>query len=75
MRFGIAADHGGFELKVHRLKSPGACPSALGACVAANKVPGLRAELIPDFFSAHQGVEDDDRNVTCPDGRTVQALS
>jgi ribose 5-phosphate isomerase RpiB len=37
----------------------------VGACVAANKIPGVRAALITDSFSAHQGVEDDDMNVMC----------
>ncbi len=36
---------------------------SVGACIAANKVPGVRAVLITDAFSAHQGVEDDDINV------------
>lgn len=48
----------------------------MGACVAANKVSGVRAALITDSFSAHQGVEDDDMNVMCLGGRvTGQALS
>ncbi len=52
------------------------CGSGVGACVAANKVPGVRAALITDSFSAHQGVEDDDMNVMCLGGRvTGQALS
>lgn len=117
MRIGIAADHGGFELKVYlaaalkaagyevadfgaRELAPGddypdfvaplaravasgevarglaICGSGVGACVAANKVPGVRAALITDSFSAHQGVEDDDMNVMCLGGRvTGQALS
>ena len=117
MRIGIAADHGGFELKgqltaalkaagyevadfgAHELE-PGddypdfvvplaravargevdrglaICGSGVGACVAANKVPGVRAALITDSFSAHQGVEDDDMNVMCLGGRvTGPALS
>jgi ribose 5-phosphate isomerase B len=41
------------------------CGSGVGACVADNKVPGVRAALITDSFSAHQGVEDDDMNVMC----------
>jgi len=45
------------------------CGSGVGACVAANKVPGVRAALITDSFSAHQGVEDDDMNVMCLGGR------
>jgi ribose 5-phosphate isomerase B len=117
MRIGIAADHGGFELKVkltEDLKAAGyevvdfgahelvagddypdfvvplaravasgevprgiaICGSGVGACVAANKVPGVRAALITDSFSAHQGVEDDDMNVLCLGGRiTGQALA
>jgi ribose 5-phosphate isomerase B len=117
MRVGIAADHGGFELKVYLttgLKAAGyevvdfgahelvtgddypdfvvpmaralargevtrglaICGSGVGACVAANKVPGVRAALITDPFSAHQGVEDDDMNVMCLGGRvTGYALS
>jgi len=112
MRIGIAADHGGFELKVQliaALKAAGyevadfgahefvtgddypdfvvplakavargevtrglaICGSGVGACVAANKVPGVRAALITDSFSAHQGVEDDDMNVICLGGLVV----
>jgi ribose 5-phosphate isomerase B len=52
------------------------CGSGVGACVAANKVPGVRAALITDAFSAHQGVEDDDMNVMCLGGRvTARALA
>ena len=117
MRVGVAADHGGFELKVylaaalnsagHEVVDFGAhklvagddypdfvvplaravargevarglaiCGSGVGACVAANKVRGVRAALITDSFSAHQGVEDDDMNVMCLGGRvTGQALA
>jgi ribose 5-phosphate isomerase B len=117
MRIGIAADHGGFELKVQLLADltaagyevadfgaselvPGddypdfvvplaravakgevarglaICGSGVGACVAANKIPGVRAALITDPFSAHQGVEDDDMNVLCLGGLvTGYALS
>ncbi|MEJ2474440.1 MAG: RpiB/LacA/LacB family sugar-phosphate isomerase [Desulfobacterales bacterium] len=117
MHIGIAADHGGFELKAQltaALKAAGyevtdfgahelvtgddypdvvvplaravakgevargvaICGSGVGACVAANKVSGVRAALITDSFSAHQGVEDDDMNVMCLGGRvTGQALS
>ena len=47
------------------------CGSGIGACVAANKVPGVRAALITDYFSAHQGVEDDDMNVMCLGGQVT----
>jgi ribose 5-phosphate isomerase B len=47
------------------------CGSGVGACVAANKVSGVRAALIDDVFSAHQGVEDDDINVMCLGGRVT----
>ena len=52
------------------------CGSGVGACMAANKVPGVRACLIHDAFSAHQGVEDDDLNLICLGGLVVgQALA
>jgi len=41
------------------------CGSGVGASVAANKVPGIRAGLCHDTYSAHQGVEHDDMNVLC----------
>ena len=41
------------------------CGSGVGASIAANKVPGVRAGLIHDVFSARQGVEDDEVNVIC----------
>ena len=47
------------------------CGSGVGAEVCANKVPGVRAGLIGDHFSARQGVEDDHMNVLCMGGRTV----
>ena len=112
MRIGIAADHGGFELKSelipklrvggHEVADFGAhdanpgddypdfvialsrevaagtvdrgiaiCGSGVGASVCANKIPGVRAALIHDHFSARQGVEDDHMNVLCMGGRTV----
>lgn len=110
-RVGIAADHGGFELKqqlsrllasevelidygatqldpaddypdftipLARAVATGTveagiviCGSGVGACVAANKVRGVRAALITDCFSAHQGVEDDNMNVICLGGRVT----
>ena len=47
------------------------CGSGVGACIAANKVRGVRACLIHECFSAHQGVEDDDMNVICLGGHVV----
>ena len=47
------------------------CGSGVGASVCANKIPGVRAALIHDHFSARQGVEDDHMNVICMGGRTV----
>jgi len=112
MHIGIAADHGGFDLKQklikvlkeagHRLEDFGAyhlapdddypdfvlplaralsrgevnrgiaiCGSGVGACIAANKVPGVRAGQVTESFSAHQGVEDDDMNMICLGARVV----
>jgi len=117
MRVGVAADHGGFELKgqmLEELKAAGyeivdygaqeydagddypdfvaplaravaqgevdrglaICGSGVGASVAANKIRGVRAALITDPYSAHQGVEDDDMNIMCLGGRvTCYALA
>jgi ribose 5-phosphate isomerase B len=47
------------------------CGSGVGASICANKVPGVRAALISDHFSAGQGVEDDHMNIICVGGRTV----
>jgi len=47
------------------------CGSGVGASVCANKIPGIRAGLIEDHFSAKQGVEDDHMNIICMGGRTV----
>jgi ribose 5-phosphate isomerase B len=47
------------------------CGSGVGASVAANKVAGVRACLIHETFSAHQGVEDDDLNLICLGGLVV----
>lgn len=50
------------------------CGSGVGACVAANKVRGVRAGTCHDTFSAHQGVEDDDMNVLCLGARVIGPL-
>lgn len=47
------------------------CGSGVGACIAANKVPGIRAGLCHDVYSAHQGVEHDDMNVLCLGARVI----
>ena len=47
------------------------CGSGVGASICANKVIGVRAGLIHDVFSAHQGVEDDDMNVFCLGGKVI----
>ena len=111
-RIGLAADHGGFELKeflAGKLREAGyevsdfgdwqlkpdddypdfviplaravaagtvdrgigICGSGVGASIAANKVAGVRAGLIDENFSAHQGVEDDDLNMICFGGLLV----
>lgn len=112
MKIGLAADHGGFQLKQflspiitrlgHDVVDFGAneqndqddypdfviplakavankevdrgiavCGSGVGASIAANKVKDVRAALVHDHFSAHQGVEDDDMNLLCLGGRVV----
>jgi ribose 5-phosphate isomerase B len=109
---GIAADHGGYELREYLLQmlrnagyelidfgdrqsnsaddypdfvAPLAravaggdvergiaiCGSGVGASVAANKVDGVRACLIHESFSAHQGVEDDNLNMMCLGGLVI----
>jgi ribose 5-phosphate isomerase B len=111
-RIGIAADHGGLELKAElagRIAEAGCevedfgadsyaadddypdfvlplakavaegavergvavCGSGVGACVAANKVRGVRACLVHDVYSARQGVEHDDMNMICFGGRVI----
>jgi len=111
-RVGIAADHGGFELKeflTGKLRETGfdvtdfgdrqlrpeddypdfiiplaravaagtvdrgvgICGSGVGAAIVANKVAGVRAGLVDENFSAHQGVEDDDLNLICFGGQLV----
>jgi len=50
------------------------CGSGVGASVAANKIPGVRAGLCHDTYSAHQGVEHDDMNVLVMGGRIIGPL-
>jgi len=47
------------------------CGSGVGASVAANKVPGIRACLCHDTYTGRQGVEHDDMNVLCLGGRVI----
>jgi len=47
------------------------CGSGVGACVAANKLRGIRAGVCHDTYSAHQGVEHDDMNVLCLGARVI----
>ena len=47
------------------------CGSGVGACIAANKVPGIRACLCHDTYTGHQGVEHDDMNVICLGARII----
>jgi ribose 5-phosphate isomerase B len=47
------------------------CGSGVGASFAACKIPGIRAAVCHDTYSAHQGVEHDDMNVLCLGGRIV----
>jgi ribose 5-phosphate isomerase B len=47
------------------------CGSGVGACVAANKLKGIRAAICHDTYSAHQGVEHDNMNVLCLGARII----
>ena len=47
------------------------CGTGIGISISANKVAGVRAALIHDIFSAHQGVEDDDMNILCLGGKVI----
>jgi ribose 5-phosphate isomerase B len=49
------------------------CGSGVGACIAASKIPGIRAAICHDAYSAHQGVEHDDMNVLCLGSEIVGA--
>src|SRR5215469_3446194 len=63
-------------LKGHAERGILICGSGVGASVAANKIPGIRAGLCHDTYSAHQGVEHDDMNVLVLGGRVIgQAMA
>jgi len=47
------------------------CGSGVGACITANKIPGIRAGVCHDTYSAHQGVEHDDMNFLCMGARVI----
>jgi len=47
------------------------CGSGVGVSIAANKIAGVRAALISEVYSAHQGVEHDDMNLICLGGRVL----
>ena len=47
------------------------CGSGVGASITANKVPGVRACICHDTYTAHQGVEHDDMNVVCVGARVI----
>jgi ribose 5-phosphate isomerase B len=51
------------------------CGSGVGASVCANKVAGVRAGLVQDHYSAHQGVEHDDMNILCIGGRVIGPMA
>ncbi len=111
-KIGLAADHGGFDLKeiisgylkdnsyevidfgAHSMNNDddypdfviplaqaisedkiargiAVCGSGVGASIAVNKIKGVRAALINDYFSAYQGVEDDHMNLLCLGGRVT----
>ena len=73
-----ADDYPDFAEAVARLVASGEvergiliCGSGVSASIAANKVPGVRACLCHDTYSAHQGVEHDDMNVLCLGARVI----
>ena len=51
------------------------CGSGVGASMAANRIPGIRAGLCHDTYSAHQGVEHDDMNVLVLGGRVIGPMT
>jgi ribose 5-phosphate isomerase B len=77
-KFNPDDDYPDFALAVARSVASGEtprgiliCGSGVGACIAANKVPGIRACLCHDTYSARQGVEHDNMNVLCLGARVV----
>ena len=64
-RLGLALVEGGAERGVL------ICGSGVGASVAANKIPGIRAAVCHDSYSAHQGVEHDDMNILVLGARVI----
>ena len=71
-------DYPDFVLAVSRAVTSGQakrgiliCGSGVGACIAANKITGIRACLCHDTYSAHQGVEHDDMNILCLGARVI----
>jgi ribose 5-phosphate isomerase B len=51
------------------------CGTGVGACIAANKIPGIRASVCHDIYSAHQCVEHDDVNVACIGAQVVGQMA
>jgi len=77
-QFDALDDYPDFALAVARAVAAGepergviVCGSGVGACIAANKIRGVRAGLCHDTYSAHQGVEHDDMNVLCLGARVI----
>lgn len=71
-------DYPDYAIKVAKKVSEGAatkgiiiCGSGVGACIAANKINGVRACVCHDTYSAKQGVSHDDMNVLCLGGRII----
>ena len=76
--FDASDDYPDFAIQVARAVAMGEakrgiviCGSGVGACIAANKVPGVRAGVCHDTYSAHQAVEHDDMNVLCLGARVI----
>jgi ribose 5-phosphate isomerase B len=61
----VARDVGSAIRRGEALRGVLVCGSGVGASIAATKIPGIRAAICHDPYSAHQGVEHDDMNVLC----------